>query len=125
MPYLIDTDWVIDHLENIPEAVALLDSLADEGIAVSVITYMEALQGIRRSPDPQQAQARFDAFFGNVPVLSFSIPEARRCAALRETLRQQGRRVRQRAMDLMIAATALEHNLTLVTRNRDDYRDVP
>jgi predicted nucleic acid-binding protein len=25
----------------------------------------------------------------------------------------------------MIAATALEHNLTLVTRNRVDYQDIP
>lgn len=37
----------------------------------------------------------------------------------------QGKRVRQRALDLLIAATAIEHNLTLVTRNQADYRDVP
>ncbi len=30
-----------------------------------------------------------------------------------------------RSLDLIIAATALEYNLTLVTRNTEDYADVP
>ena len=38
MPYLVDTDWVIDHLANVGEAVRLLDRLAQEGIAISIIT---------------------------------------------------------------------------------------
>jgi predicted nucleic acid-binding protein len=42
MPYLIDTDWVIDLLASVPEAVQLLDRLAQDGIAISIITYMEA-----------------------------------------------------------------------------------
>lgn len=50
---------------------------------------------------------------------------ARRCAGLREMLRKQGKRVNQRAFDLLIAATAIEHGLTLVTRNTDDYEDIP
>lgn len=45
MPYLIDSDWLIDHLDNVPEAVELLDRLALEGIAISVVTYMEVIQG--------------------------------------------------------------------------------
>ena len=44
MPYLVDSDWVIDHLANVPEAVQLLDRLAQDGIAISIITYMEAFQ---------------------------------------------------------------------------------
>ncbi len=42
MPYLIDTDLVIDHLANVTEANQLLEHLAPEGIAISMITYMEA-----------------------------------------------------------------------------------
>ena len=42
MPYLIDTDWVIDHLDDHPEARALLERLAPDGIAISIVTYMEA-----------------------------------------------------------------------------------
>jgi predicted nucleic acid-binding protein len=79
---------------------------------------------VLRSPDQQEAQERFDAFLEGVPVLPFSEAVARRCATLRETLRLQGKQVRSRALDLMIAATALEYGLTLVTRNTHDYADI-
>jgi tRNA(fMet)-specific endonuclease VapC len=125
MPYLIDSDWVIDHLASVPEANRLLEQLAEEGIAISVVTYMEAYQGISRSPTPEQAEALFSRFVDGIPIIPFSIAVARRCAVLRETLRKQHRRVNPRALDLIIAATALEHDLTLVSRNLDDYSDIP
>ena len=124
MPYLIDSDWVIDYLAGIPEGLHLLESLADEGIAISVLTYMEIYQGILRSPEPEQVQEKLQDFLDAVPIISLSPAVARRCARLREELLNQGRRVNQRAIDLIIAATALEHNLILVARNTRDYRDI-
>ncbi len=44
MPYLIDTDWVIDHLANLPIASALLKRLAPDGVTISIVTYMEVLR---------------------------------------------------------------------------------
>ena len=125
MPYLIDTDWVIDLLASVPEAVQLLDRLAQDGIAISIITYMEAYQGVERSPHPEEAQNKLSALLDSLPVVSLSPAVAQRCARLRETLRKQGKRVNARSLDLIIAATALEYNLTLVTRNTEDYADVP
>ena len=125
MPYLIDTDWVIDLLGNVPEALQLLDRLAQDGIAISIITYMEAYQGVERSPHPEEAQNKLSALLDSLPVVSLSPAVAQRCARLRETLRKQGKRVNARSLDLIIAATALEYNLTLVTRNTEDYADVP
>lgn len=125
MPYLIDTDWVIDLLASVPEAVQLLDHLAQDGIAISIITYMEAYQGVERSPHPEEAQNKLSALLDSLPVVSLSPAVAQRCARLRETLRKQGKRVNARSLDLIIAATALEYNLTLVTRNTEDYADVP
>jgi predicted nucleic acid-binding protein len=43
---------------------------------------------------------------------------------LREQLKHEQKRVKSRALDLMNAAIALEHDLTLVTRNIADYRDI-
>jgi tRNA(fMet)-specific endonuclease VapC len=125
MPYLIDSDWIIDHLAGVPQAVQLLERLAPEGIAVSIITYMEAYQGTERAPNSAEAKSRLGAFSGSVPLLPLSPRVAERCAVLRESLRRQGRRVGSRALDLIIAATALEHDLTLVTRNVEDYKDIP
>jgi len=125
MPYLVDTDWVIDLLASVPEALQLLDRLAQDGIAISIITYMEAYQGVERSPHPEEAQNKLSALLDSLPVVSLSPAVAQRCARLRETLRKQGKRVNARSLDLIIAATALEYNLTLVTRNTEDYADVP
>src|SRR6266487_3402376 len=125
MPYLIDSDVVIDHLADVPAATELLEQLASDGIAVSIITYMEAYQGVLRSPHPIRARKQFAAFLETVPVLPFSPDSAKRCAQLRETLHSEGKRVKARALDLMTAAIAIEHGLTLVTRNVADYTDIP
>src|SRR3989440_2343543 len=125
MPYLIDTDVVIDHLANIPNAHQLLEQLAPEGIAISMITYMEAYQGVVRSPNGKEARTKFQAFRRSVPVLPFSLSVAKRCALLREQLKTEQKRVKARALDLINAAIALEHDLTLVTRNVRDYQDIP
>jgi len=125
MAYLIDTTWVIDHLAGVPEATELLSKLAEEGIAISIITYMESFQGTERDSEPEAAQAKLNRFLDAAPIVPFSPEVARRCARLRETLRKQQRRVRARALDLIIAATALEYDLRLVTQNVDDYEDIP
>ncbi len=123
MKYLVDSDWLIDYLGNNPEAIRLLQQLYDDGIALSVISYMEALEGIRRvgRAVASTQQGMLEAF----ELLDVTPIVARRCATLRETLRLQGKRVNQRSLDLLIAATALEYDLTLVTRNLRDYQDIP
>ncbi len=68
MPYLIDSDWLIDHLADVPEAVELLQSLAPEGIAISIISYMEVFQGTRRSAEPEEAHAGLQDFVDAVPT---------------------------------------------------------
>jgi predicted nucleic acid-binding protein len=124
MPYLIDGNWIIPYLTGLDEAIQLLESLSGEGIAISIISYIEVYQGVERDPDPRQAAQQLQAFLENAPILPVSLPVAQGCARLRESLRKQGKRVRTRALDLIVAATALEHDLTLVTKNRDDFNDI-
>ncbi|MGH2533590.1 MAG: type II toxin-antitoxin system VapC family toxin [Thermomicrobiales bacterium] len=124
MTYLVDSDVVIDHVTADPTALQLLDRLASAGLAVSTVTYMEVYEGYLRSRDSAML-ANFDAFMAGVEIILFSVEIARRCAELREELRQRGRRVRSRALDLLTAATALEHGFVLVTRNTADYNDIP
>jgi predicted nucleic acid-binding protein len=125
MPYLIDSDILIDHLATAPAGNDLLTRLAPEGIAISIITYMETYQGVLRDPQRETAARKFEAVLATIPILPFSLPSAKRCAALREHLKREGKRVNSRALDLLNAAIALEHNLTLVTQNREDYADIP
>ncbi len=125
MPHLIDSDVAIAYLQDDPDAVALVEGLAPGGLGVAVVTYAEVYQGTLRSPDPAAAQAQLAAFLESAPILPFTEAVARRYAGLREELRRRGKRVRARALDLMIAATALEYGYELVTHNLGDYEDVP
>jgi len=125
MPYLVDSDWLIDYQLEVPEAKKLVERLTEFGIAISVITYLEVYDGLVRRPDFVEVASKFEDFVDTIFLIDISREVARRCAHSRETLRNQGKRVRQRALDLLIAATALEHSLTLVTRNSDDYLDIP
>jgi tRNA(fMet)-specific endonuclease VapC len=41
MKYLIDTDWIIDHLKGVDKVTKKLEELFPEGIAISVISFRE------------------------------------------------------------------------------------
>jgi tRNA(fMet)-specific endonuclease VapC len=125
MPYLVDSNIVVDHLLDVPTASALLEQLALEGIAISIVTYMEAFQGVEQSSDLEIAREKFKTFLAGVLILPLSFAVAERCARLRKTLKHQNKRVNSRALDLIIAATALEYDLTLVTENSKDFDDIP
>jgi tRNA(fMet)-specific endonuclease VapC len=122
--YLLDTTHVIDLLHDDPAVVQLLDTLSPNGVATSIITYLEAFQGTLRL-QRSIPQVRFETLFDSLPVLPLTPAIAQRCARLREHLERQGKQPNRRAFDLIIAATALEHGLTLVTNNQQDFSDIP
>ena len=102
MPYLKDSDWVINFLVQDSDALQLVEQLAQEGIAISIITYMEVYQGVLRSQESEAASAQFAALVEAVPVLTFSRAVAERCARLRETP--------QTAREAPPATSARSHN---------------
>jgi tRNA(fMet)-specific endonuclease VapC len=120
---LVDSDRVADWLRGRPAAVRLLESLEPDGLAISLVTYGEIYEGIYYGRDPAGSERVFRAFLRAVDVLPLTRPIMRRFARLRGDLRRQGRLIGD--PDLLIAATALHHNLTLVTGNRDHFRRVP
>jgi predicted nucleic acid-binding protein len=124
MLYLIDTDRLIDHLANDPATQQLLIRLAGAGIAMSVISYMELYQGVVQNPEPEAARAKLAALLAVVPMQPFTREVAETCGRIRADLQRKGKRVRPRALDLQIAATAITAGLVLVTRNVDDYSDI-
>jgi predicted nucleic acid-binding protein len=125
MPYLLDSDIVIRHLAEDAAITSLIRSIRTNGLSISVITYIEVWEGLLRSDDVRTAQAQFEQLLRDVAVTSVSLRIAQRCAEVRYGLRRQGKQPRRRALDLIVAATALEEGLTLVTGNIDDYRDIP
>ncbi len=123
MSYLIDSDWLIDAAGGDRKARILLDGLVLEGSAISSISVAEVCEGAFGARDPVIAVPRVRAFLANFAILAVTAPVAERFAWLRATLRRQGLLIPD--MDLLIAATALEHDLTLVTRNQRHFARIP
>ena len=124
MPYLLDSDWVIDHLAGRADAVKLVGHLWSSGISISLLTYLEVYEGVIGGRDPRRAELVFAEFIGGIEVIAVSRAIARRTAAVRIDLRRRRLSVSHRAFDLIIAATAIEHDLVLVTRDTGDYDDI-
>lgn len=76
MRYLIDTTVLVPYFARDQTARDFLHLLEAEGIAVSILAYLEAYQGVVEDPDPAIAQQRFDAFFQGVPILPVSFAVA-------------------------------------------------
>jgi predicted nucleic acid-binding protein len=117
--YLVDSDWVADYLNGRTDAVSLLQALAGEGLAISIITYGEIYEGILYGANRARHEAGMRNFLRFVDVLPLSRAVMRRFAALRGLLRSQGFLLGD--MDLLIGATALHHGLILLTRNRRHF----
>ena len=123
MTYLVDTDYVVEWLKGRPAAVQLLTSLRPDGLAISHITYGEVYEGIEYGRDQATTEHGFRQFLRGVTVLPTTQTIMRRFAQVRGQLRAQGQLIGD--MDLLIAATALASNRTLVTRNRRHFDRVP
>lgn len=124
MRYLVDTDWIADWLVGEPEAVRVLAEFRRSGLAISAISYMEIVEGIAGSRTPRRARDGFRAFLHGTRFLVVSRAVADRAATIRLDLRRRKRRVSERSLDIVVAATAVQHGLVLVTRNVRDYEDI-
>ena len=123
MSYLVDTDVVIWYLRRRAAERALLDGLAPQGLAVSLITYGEVFEGIYFGRDPQADEHAFRSFLSAVRVLPLDESIMERFARLRGQLRRGGLIISD--PDLLIAATALHHTLMLLTGNVQHFARVP
>ena len=127
--FLLDTDHISLQERGHEGVLARIATLAPEVLAISVITVEEMLRGrlailARRS----EAQVRVRAYGKLMETVRFAnqirvLPFDMECEKRVADLRSQGLRVG--TQDLRIAATALVHGLTVVTRNRRDFGRVP
>lgn len=51
MKYLIDTDWIIDHLNGIEVVTKKLEKYSVSGICTSIISVAELYEGVYGSKD--------------------------------------------------------------------------
>ena len=123
MTYLIDTDWVIDHLNHIERVTRRLEERALDGLALSIISLAELYEGVYYSRDPVESEAALQRFLS--PELMLLGMDEETCKIFgkeRGRLRAAGLMIGD--CDLLIGATALRHNLTLLTNNRRHFERI-
>lgn len=113
---LVDTDILIDAAHKDEMAVTVLQNLeSTSGLAVSIVTQMELLVGCRNKTE-QRELAKFLRRF-QVIHLSASISQ-RSLELLQQYRLSHGLLI----PDGLIAATAIETAIPLISKNQKDYR---
>jgi predicted nucleic acid-binding protein len=121
--YLLDTNVISELRKSKPHGAVLewLSTVADENLYISAVSIGEIQTGIEltRVQDQDKAEsleAWLEDILKNHNVLAMSGPAFSLWAKL---MHAQSNTVRE---DAMIAATAIEKKLTVVTRNTKDFK---
>ena len=122
MSFLLDTDICSGYLKGNHQLWQRFQQYGGR-LHISVITAGELFTWcLRASASPKQLQGVED-LLKTVTIHEVSLDVSRKFAELRAARLDAGQGTRD--MDLLIAATALVHNLTLVTHNVQDFTDLP
>lgn len=125
--YLLDTNVIAELVKPQPNpaVVAWIDAHDELELYISVVTVGELLRGIAKHPHPAR-QAQLGAWVHDELVPRFgariwplSLDVMRTWAQITVSCERMGRPLP--GMDSLIAATALHHRATLVTRNTRDF----
>jgi tRNA(fMet)-specific endonuclease VapC len=122
VPYLLDSDWAIRALAGHQTTVATLRRLAPEGIAVSLITVGELYEGALGAGGDSHLNT-LRRFLRVFPALTLTDSIMVRFARIRADLRRRGALIPD--FDLLVGATALQHDLILLTSNLRHMRRIP
>jgi predicted nucleic acid-binding protein len=113
--YLIDTDVVIGYLDNKLPSYGMdrMNAIIDDTPNISVITKIEVLR-FNTSADVYKI---LQDFISESSIFDLSEPVVESTISICKSKRIK-------LPDAIIAATAIIHNLTLVTRNTNDFKNI-
>ena len=118
--YLLDTNACIQVLNgSSPTLISRLEASDPSEILLSTITKAELLYGARHSTRVSANLLLLEKFFRPFVSLPFDDGCAECYAGIRSELASQGKPIGPH--DLLIAATARAHDLTLVTHNTREF----
>lgn len=109
-PVLVDTDVLIWHLRGYAQATRRLDRL--DSLALSAVSYLELLQGMRNKAELAALKKMLERRGARTLPLTEAITQ-RACVLMEALAMSHGLQMG----DALIAATALEHGLPLLTGN--------
>ena len=122
--YLLDTNICIYAVKNrYPKLNRKLFELPLSKVYLSVIALYELEYGVQKSRWSDRSRQILESTFASFPCLVFEPKDAFLAGRIRAELEAAGTPIG--AYDLLIAAQALNHDLTLVTHNTSEFSRVP
>ncbi len=119
MKWLIDTNIISEWMRREPSTSVLEWGRKQSGFFISVITIEEVYCGLSHRQLPKK-RAWFEAFLeARCKVVGISLPVAQKSGEWRGSFLARG--IARSQADLLIAGTAWELGVTLVTRNSADF----
>jgi tRNA(fMet)-specific endonuclease VapC len=123
MHCLLDTCVISDFIKGEVGTTARFKQTPPIDIAISAITVMELRYGLALNPQRvQKVKPAIASFLDSVTILPFSNGEAEQAAQIRAALKSRGQPIG--AYDILIAATALNHNLIMITANQRELERI-
>lgn len=124
MKYLLDTNVCIRYISRrAPHLLAKFAAIDEREFAVSIITKAELFYGSAKSQTPEISRAKQEHFLNRFRTITLDGKVVDHYARIRAALEQRGTPIG--GNDLFIAATALAHDLTLITHNTAEFDRVP
>jgi len=122
--YLLDTTVLAAYLLARPGAVQLVSPwLTPFSVATSILCYGEVVEYLRSLADYASRLIQLQELLSDLYPYFLTYPILERYADIRRELRAKGQLIGD--VDTLIAATALEHDLTVVTTDAHDFQRVP
>ncbi len=123
MIYLLDSNICIYYLNGkSPHLRRQFESKSDDAIRLCSIVRAELLVGVLKHAEPFKQIAKITPFLQRFSSLPFDDSAAQLYASLRSHLEKTGQAIGP--LDMLIAAIALTHNVTLVTHNIKEFKRV-
>lgn len=119
---MLDTNIAGLLLKRQANVVARVASTPPERLCLSAVTAGEILYGVARRPEAKRLRAAVDELLAAVEILPWTSATAPRYGIMRAELEKRGKPLG--ALDLMIAAHAVEHDALLAT-NDPAFRMAP
>ena len=120
---MLDTNICVYALKQHETVLAHLLSTRRGDVTISVITEAELRTGAAKSRSSRKTARLLDNFLRPLSIVEFSSSDAMAYAKVRARLERSGTPIGP--LDMLIAAQAVDRNLTLVTNNEREFGRVP
>ncbi|MCI5143988.1 MAG: type II toxin-antitoxin system VapC family toxin [Candidatus Electrothrix sp. AR3] len=120
--YLLDTDTIIYNLKGHPTVQENLRQHYKDPLCLSVISLMELYYGVYKSEKVESNLAKVKTIESSLTLIRAGEEVVELFGMLKSQQEAKGQRVDD--FDLVIASTALSHNLILVTNNTRHFQRI-